>query len=205
MSPTLTQKNADVIAVSISDIREDIAFIDDLKRTCETAKSRGVRMGTVTEELEEQRAALLGKINTIDQQIHDALYDLVLVEQSIRKKDSRLDLSFYPENSDKFKLVYDRLSSDRASLDHIVVKIGEWNIDNNLSIDDSSVKNLRDDIDNALDSFDTSVSDCAEDARNYAKIVDDTVSSPASSDVDMVVADDNGEESHDENVDNGEV
>ena len=160
MTLTETQKNADAIAISVSDIRRDISFIDELKSMCEHAQKRGVRMSGVTKELEEQRNELVAKIKGIDDEIDAALKDLITVEQDIRKKDSRIDLSYYPENSDKFKVVYDRLCSDRSSLDQIVAKIEDWNADNNLSIDDSSVKNLRDNIDRALASFDNAVSKC---------------------------------------------
>ena len=171
MSITQSKQNANAILSCLNNIKNDIQYLGNLKDIMVEAENKGVNVGDVNKNLENQVNELNGKIQKIGNDIHHSLNKLVNVEETIKKDDTKLEFDDNMSNADKFQLVYDRLVSDKQSLSDIENKVNEWNSNNALSIDGSSVQSLKNNIDDALFVFNDEVEEVAKEAQNYSQIV----------------------------------
>lgn len=168
--------NTKMILSHLNNLKNDISFINSLKDTLVNAKMMGVQVGDSEQKLDEQVSDLQSKIVKIETDIDESLQKLIVLEESIKKNDTKLVFhdtvtNTTISNSDKFVMIENRLMSDKHHLDTILHQINDWNMNNSISIDDTSVISLKRNIDTSLDNFNDEVKLIAEEAHNYSQII----------------------------------
>ena len=176
-----SQKNANDILIYINNINTDIQYLYNLKNIMTEASIKGVIIGDILSGLDNQVLDLNSKMQKINNDIHDSLQKLIVVEEQVKKDDSKIVFDPTMLNVDKFKLVYDRLIMDKLELENIQQMIHQWNTNNSVFIDDMSVQTLKDTINNSLQTFNDEIKNCAEEARLYTQIILDYL--PSTSDL----------------------
>ena len=166
-----SQKNANDILIYINNINTDIQYLYNLKNIMTEASIKGVIIGDILSGLDNQVLDLHSKMQKINNDIHDSLQKLIVVEEQVKKDDSKIVFESTMQDVDKFKVVYDRLIMDKLELENIQQMIHQWNTNNSVFIDDMSVQTLKDTINNSLQTFNDEIKNCAEEARLYTQII----------------------------------